>query len=489
MKKLISYIALTLVLVSLLSSCGIIRINRPGEETTSQKETTSAPKIEGTDPPIPESNTNPPTVIPDPEKWEIRKNEAGELLNGQIKLDYTGKSLYMIDGAGTFSDPLIENNVYSEAKYERIKMLEEMYGYKITVSKGDASLMYDEFKSAYNSGNTYCDLISVPLCESAKYISAGLLLNLRSLPFFEASGKYSIPSFDTSRAASDDVYLSLGYATLAPSDLMCMYFNRSIMKDLEIDIYKEVLDEEFTIDRYYEIMTQKDLSSCQTSDFDATLTAIELSPLKFFDSGYKTILTFTPSRFVNAAESVADIQRKLTVNDTPIDEGDTAVGKFEDGDCTFLIGSLDEMQNLYDKKQLFGILPLPMINKNEGYKTPVSSDTAAIGITVNTAKSEMCSVTLSAMNAASYKWLLDSAGLLYSTYYIQDLKAPEAIKLILENPVLDFSASARGITPLYSETLIGGIKEKLLIPETDLTEYYTKAKLDALKKALSKYYS
>ena len=115
-KKLTGILCLLLTCM-LVSSCGIITVNTKDPTLTTDADvTTSAPDTE-TDPPETVESAEPPVKIPEPKDWEIRREEAERLLDGQIDISFNDKILLIIDSTGTLSDPLIENNIYSEAVY------------------------------------------------------------------------------------------------------------------------------------------------------------------------------------------------------------------------------------------------------------------------------------------------------------------------------------------------------------------------------------
>ncbi len=492
MKKATKAIALFLSLLfilSLFSSCGLIIINKNDTHETKPRETTAKDRITDTDPPIPGESAGINIEFPEPEKWQIRKDEAEKLLEKQVDVNFSGKSVYIIDSVGTLSSPLIENNTYSEALYERNNMLKEKYGLEITVSRGNSDTMLEEFKAAVNSGNTYCDILSVPLFQTSIFIASGLVQNLRSLPFFEASGEYSIPSFDESRLAGNDTYFSIGYGTLSPDDLGCIYFNRTILEKAGIDIYSEVSDGIFTIDRYYEILSSINSGTLSTDKFGIAIASLELSPTKFFETGYKKTLTMNLDTFKAAATDAGRILNILSTNMLTLSEGETAKGTFEAGKAAFMYGSISEITEMSEKKVLFGVIPMPKYNLDSDYKTPVSHTTTALMIASNTQKTDLSSITVSAIHAASYKWLLDSAGLLYGMYYIPDINSLQMIKLIFENPVLDFAAGGRGLSVMYDPLVIAGIQRKAASLDDTLDDIYSPGSLNALRVDLIKYYN
>ena len=478
-----------LTCVLCISSCGIITLNTKDTPVTTETEAvTSTPDTE-TDPPETVESAPPPIEIPDPKDWEIRRDEAQAMLDKQISISFEDKILLIVDSAGTLSDPLIENNIYSEAVYERYELLSEKYGMKISVSAAERESLYDEYIKTINGGNTYCDMLSVPLRDTARFIQSGYIQNLRSLPFFKASGDYSIPSFDASRSLYDDVWFSVGYSTLAPDDLGCLYFNRTLASNADIDLYSLVGHGEFTIEKYLEILTVTGGSVVCNENSDLYLTSLELSDARFFETGYGTGISLSSDVFYAAVSAVTDILSVLHKGLVSVPEGKTSSDIFAEGETLFRIGTLNEIEEISKQKLFFGVLPMPKTDLESDHKTPVSDMTAALMITRNTANTEVCSVTLSALNAISYKWLLDSAGLHYVNYYVPDIGSADMIRIITENPVLDFSASARHLTSWYDALIYDAMKKKLEDPAVDLSGIFTAASLRSFKADLNKYYN
>ena len=284
------------------------------------------------------------------------------------------------------------------------------------------------------------------------------------------------------------MWVSIGYATLSPDDLGCLYFNRTIAQNAGLDLYSVVENGEFTIEKYLEILTLTSGAVACKDGTDLFLTALELGDASFFETGYGKEISLSSTVFTRTLESVSDFLSVLQKNITVPDEGESELDIFAMGEVLFRMGSLSDIEIISEKKMFFGLLPMPKSDVEGDYKTPVSDMTAAMMITGNTAQTEMCSVSVTAMNAASYKWLLDSAGLHYVNYYVPDIKSADMIRIITENPVLDFSASARHLTPWYDVMIHEPIAKRIEAPETDFSKLFTAANLRSLKSELNKYY-
>lgn len=495
MKKISFTVFIILILMlsflTSLTSCGLISING-GDVTKPVGTGTSRPDsdFDETDPPDSVESQLPPT-IPDPEKWQIRENEADAMLSGVVSLDFKGSTLFIVDSTTAFSSPLVENNVYSEAVYARNKKVSDKYGFTITVSSADGATLFDEFKSTVAGGETFADIISVPINKTGIYIQSGLLKNLRTLAFFDKSPSYEVSSFAGVNAAADDVYFSVGYATLTPSDMTVMYFNRTAVKNTSADLYSEILSGSFTLERYNEILIESTSNSVISPSVDASLISLEATGSTFFKTGYGTQISINASE-ANAA--IASASRYLSVLlskyiSVESDSDDLSFESFEKGEAIFRIGVLSDVEEIYDDKVIWGLAPMPKSGDAEGYSTPINSSVACMLIPSNTTKGEMTSIAINALNAASYKWLIDSAALHYATYYLPDIYSIDVIKLICDSPVLDFAAGACSLSGKYTSVLFDTIKAAALDEKLDVSTILTSKSLSAVTSELKKYYS
>jgi len=487
MKK-IGYTVILFLLILSLSSCGLIKINSTSEETSTGEQDTTTSDFGETDPPESVETQLPPD-IPDPQKWEVREGEADAMLLKVLGLSFENSTLFIVDSTAAFSSPLIQNNVYSEALYARNVKVSQRYGFKITVSAADNATLFDEFKATLASGNTYSDILSVPVCDSGRYVQSGLLKNLRTLAFFETAPEHSIPSFAAASSAGKGVYFSVGYSTLTPSDLTVMYFNKQILDEFSIDLYNEVLCGAFTLERYNQILHETASSSMIAPSVNTELIALEMSGESFFKTGYGTSISISADEASSAVMSSAYCLSSLLYNtrENVTSENDFSI--FEEGDTLFRVGFLSDVEQMYDDKVLWGLAPMPKHGEGDGYTTPVNSSVACMMVPSNTTKGEMTSIAISALNASSYKWLLDSASLHYATYYLPDLDSMEVIKLITEAPRLDFAAGAYSLSGKFKATLFDSIRLYATDQSTDLSAILTSKNLSAIVTELKKYYS
>lgn len=487
--RVVLLLALFLALAfPLLSSCGMIVLNTP--------QSTAVTTLPETTPPTPDTETDPPDLpapqdppkIPDPQAWEIHREDAEAFLKKEIALDFSSSSLFIVDSTGLLSAPLTENNDFSEALYERNRMLTEKYGMQINAYYADPTTLFEEFKATLASGQTFCDILSVPLNETGRYIASGLLMNQKTLPFFESNGEYLPKTFASSSAAAQSVYISIGYASLTPSDLTSLYFNRTLLSDSGVDLYELAKSGAFTVDKYLQIAADIGASTLISEDLKPELIALEWSERSFFTSGYGKAVSFNANTVKSTVSAAGEKFAAMLFGNVALGEDTTAISEFSKGESAFMFGTLGMMESLSKEKVLWGILPMPKASESAEYITPVSDSMAAFVIPRNNTKTELTSASLNAIHAASHRWLLESAGLFYAKYYIPDLHSCDMIRIIIQNPVIDFTASAYTLSDKYDSVLFEAIRKIAQDPKADLSSLITTTALNSIKTDLKKYY-
>lgn len=487
-KSVLLLVLLLTVVLPLISSCGMIVLNTPSTaETATIPETTPISPDTETDPPDLPPPAD-PFPIPDPQVWEIHKEGAESFLKNQVTLDFSSSSLFIVDSTGLLSAPLTENNDYSEALYDRNRMVCEKYGMQIKAYYADPATLFNDFKSTLASGQTFCDILSIPLSETGKYIASGLLMNQKTLPFFESNGAYIPDSFKESSAAAQSAYFSIGYASLSPSDMTSLYFNRTILSNADIDLYELVRNGSFTVDKYLEIAATISASTLISESLKPELIALEWSESSFFTSGYGKAVSFNASTVKATAAAAGKNFAAMLFGNAALTEDTSAVSEFGKGESAFLFETLGMMESLSEERILWGILPMPKSSESAEHVTPVSDSMAAFVIPHNNTKTELTSASLNALHAASHRWLLESAGLFYAKYYIPDISSCDMIRIIIQNPVIDFSASAQTLSEKYDAVLFEAIRKAAADPKADLSSILTTTALNSIRSDLRKYY-
>lgn len=486
--KTISFTVILCILILSLSSCGLIKIN---SDTVTTPESTHAGTTAGFDETDPSTELEPqiPPTFPDPQEWVIRESEADAMLENVIHLDFTGSTLFIADATKAFSHQLVENNVYSEALYERYEKIKSRYGFNITVISVDNSTLFEEYKSTLASGNTYSDLLSVPIRDTGRYITSGLIKNMRTLAFFDTKPAHAAPYFSSVNSAGNDIYFSVGYSSVTPEDIAVTYFNKTLLADAGIDLYNEILCGEFTIERYNEIIRTCELNSMISPSLDADLIALEMSGCSFFATGYGTTISINETVACSTLTQASSYLSSLLYGGLSDINTDNDLSVFERGDAAFRFGILSDIEEIYDDKVMWGIAPMPKYLEADSYVTPINNSAACLMVPSNTTKAEMTSIAISALNAASYKWLLDCATFHYAAYFLPDLSAIEVIKSLTDNIRFNFAAGAVSLSSSFKSVLFDSMRLYAIDPSTDLSQILTSKNLKAITTELKKYYS
>ena len=132
---------------------------------------------------------------------------------------------------------------------------------------------------------------------------------------------------------------------------------------------------------------------------------------------------------------------------------------------------------------------MPKYLEADSYVTPINNSAACLMVPSNTTKAEMTSIAISALNAASYKWLLDCATFHYAAYFLPDLSAIEVLKSLIDNIRFNFAAGAVSLSSSFKSILFDSMRLYAIDPSTDLSQILTSKNLKAITTELKKYYS
>jgi hypothetical protein len=414
---------LTLVMMlSALSSCGVIIINKPETEapaTTVSPETETSPDVSGnvteedetTSPPLeteaPDVETEPPQKV----EFPSRLNEAERRLE-QLgsPIDISGFDLIYAAADNTvdviFSD---EKSPLYAARTKRNAMIEEKYSSRVrTIYPGTVSSdkLYEDIRVSISSGNTtefYLDLLVLPATDTGRFLSKGLLKDMRSLPFYDITVGPQAGNVGMSR------YFDLGAGSDSPECLYAIYFNRALVgKDAEKMLYDAALGGKVTWEMLLTVssaLTDRETDMAITGGANAVLGEIApyLSGIEFITKDASGVPKIAVSDGDAATlDSVIESIAKLTVY-TPAEGGASPRDKFIEGNVPFYLGTLAEMLDLYDKTVEWGLLTLPS-DKDLG---AFSDSTPVLCIPATNTRLEQSSIWLTALNAASGDWMRD----------------------------------------------------------------------------------
>ena len=423
------------MMISALSSCGVIVINKPETEspaTTVSPETNAPPEQSGevtegestTEAPLeteaPDVETEPPKQVTFPSRIE-EAEERLEQLGTPISI--AGFNLIYAAADNTvdviFSD---EDSPLYAARTKRNAMIEEKYSSGVrTIYEGKVTSdkLYEDVRVAVSSGANseyYLDVLVLTPADACKFLTKGLLKDMRSLPFYDVTEGPQGGNIGMTR------YFELGAGADAPESLYAIYFNRTLVgADNAKMLYEAALDGKMSWEM---LLTASASISDRAADMaveggNNTLPgelAAYLAGFEFTSKNTAGVAKITMSD-VTALEVDALIESIAKLNFYTPEQGSVSSrDKFTEGKVPFYLGTLSEMTELYDDPIEWGLLTLPS-EKNLG---AYSESRPVICIPATNTRLEQTSIWLTALNAASGDWIRDQYRSVSNLDHIRD---------------------------------------------------------------------
>lgn len=438
--RIITSLILILLLMPILVSCA--GITSHSSDTEGAVPQTTAPITETV--PIPEDETvyrhtgNPDYPI-----------MAKAYLKALPDRDYNGATFFISSPSTGLYDPS-EIHYISETIEERNSLVEEKYNINIEVAKTDAATMYEEASKAYLAGMYYTNLMCIPFAEVGNFDIGGLLTNLRSLPLLDLS----MPYFNQSSVKA----LSVGYRTLGVAgeaspvtDLPCVIYNKDIADSIGLsDMYETALDGELTWDVFLSYMTR-----CGTTD---SYTSAVLKGDDTYDYIFKSLgenfLRSSALSIPSAGVVRYSMDWAATYARAMLDSGsalgitkDNAITAFNEGKALFTVGRIGDLDLYRNSNIQIGILPMPKRNADSPYRSAVSGNGLVMTVPNGTTNSEMASLVLSALNAASYGYISETVVDYLHATALPDNRSADILDVIVRSAVYDLSTALEVTSP------------------------------------------
>ncbi len=417
-----------------LSGCGLVVVNdmsdTPGNPQTGHGETESYTV---------DTATPFTKYIPTEDSAAIGEAYVAAL----PQLTFDGAAFFITSPTFSYLYPDELGTTVSQLAYTRNQKLEEIYDVSIITAQSDAGVMLEEVKKAVASGSYYSDFMMVPLYQLGAFKAAGVLFNLRSLPYLDMTKPYFYQESVSASSAGYNTWAIAGQASVEPGDFSAVYVNRDAIENAGMDTpYRLVRDGKWTWDALYTYVAGiTDITYSVT----AQNTASRLPDLLYTSMGNRFVLSgekiipivhFTE----DSAKKTIETGRKLLTDPKAItDSSAGAAGCFSRGESLFLIDYLYVAPWLTNAACDWGIVPLPKGEEKGSYRTLVANTTLLFTIPLNTTNGEMDSVLLSAINALSYGTLYD-AYVENSMYHVlRDNASVDMLDRILDTASFDFA--------------------------------------------------
>lgn len=477
MKLTKTAVAFVCLLLSLWLFCGcglIIYTEENAAKTTAptnQGAMTTAPAYTG--------GTLPPAAqLTDP----ALKEQAKDRLDKVFYMDMSGSTVLVAVADETVSTIVQDENAPLYTAYnERNKMLTEKLGCDFLTVSASVDQMMTELKASINSGSGtayYADLLLVPSSHAAFFAASGLILDMRSLPFYTAVS-------DGNRGAgyyNGKSFFDLGSATESPELVYALYFNRDMVEDEGAEqLYAAARDGSLTFDYFLAFAESIAISDGEyalsvggahdDASFLGDIAAIRggIDFVSGKSGGYPQI-SYSSSALEAVDTLVGLLHGANVYMPTPATEESATSAKtgaeiFAEGKSLFHMGTLSEMSSFYNKKTAWGVLPLPTLG-GEPYAV-ASQDRGVLCVSANNSRPDVMGVLLPALDAASGEWIDGEYAAYCAENYIRDNDSFHMIKKILAEEIYaDFSYLHQGNCKDLDAATFGAFRDAILAGST-----------------------
>ena len=470
MKRNLLALILVILMLFSLPSCGFIIINdisSDGESESEETDTSAADKD-------PEAESEYTKYEDDESKRDLARAYLEELPDRY----YDGAAFFITTPSTDYISPDETGEAVSKLAHERNREVEEMLGITIVTTVRDAGTMLEELKQAEKSGMYYTDLLMIPIYMIGQYKAEDVLLNMRSIPFFDIDKPYFNKASSDMTSGGYSTYGVAGHASISPSSLSAVYMNKTLLTEAGVDVsalYESAEDGTWTWDAFLACTSAvSDLNGDKKvtdGDFDgyytftAQNTASRLPDLIFKSAGNDFIKTGkrkVPSigYSLHTVEGTVELLKTLYNDEYAItSESARAVKPFSEGRSAFLVDYLDVMEDLTGSATDFGLLPLPKAEEKDDYRTLVANTELVFAIPKGHTNTEYAGITLSALNAASYGYIYDEYVDYSMMNYLRDNESIGMLDMILDTAEFDFALAFGNAYPEIANATYKLIRE------------------------------
>ncbi len=401
MQKRFQITALLLSLLLLLSACTLL----PQPQNNPDGDAVLTTEANGT--------TAEPYIPPDRPNSAASANAA---LAALPSMDFGGASLLIAASSDATGNPLFpatDSLGEDIAKYNRNVLISSYYKVSLVPSSASSNDIYNEVRNAQNSGLYYADVLLLPAYQVGRFAAAGLLRNLRNLPFRSGTG-VGYGTDAGQGGAGNTIYADLGAAVLDHNSLPAVFFNRAMAESMGQDLYAAVDKGEWTWELYLQMA-----ANAASLDGVAGHALVPPDKTTYIDliSASSGITLVTPddgqAPAVNVSESLGALDAILrspllsaAEYPTNAENNIAALQAFTVDGLLFCTANLSYMDWIYDANTAWGILPLPSIDGT--IHTPTGACAPVLCVTADNAKFEMTGLLLTALNTASTDVITDA---------------------------------------------------------------------------------
>lgn len=457
-----------LALSFVLSSCGLIIINDNDSKNPTQvtiaPDTAKVPESGDASPNTAEANTEDGGDVSHPENAADRAKKRVAALQND---DFSGQS-FIIATSSEMTFATDGESYYDRALLLRDSIVEEKYNIDIINVYVDDRTIEQEMVNSSLAGDYYADLLSVPEFRIGSLAAKGLIMNLRSLPFYGTVDSYS-KNYSAAYAGSS-IYADIGAASTDFSKIYAVFFNRSAAESLGHDIDKMVEDGEWTWDTFDKLarLAGERLGMVGQGSYamgdEYTDIVFRSANIKLVDNtlGKTPTVSFDSARLEDAVEQACALIYGNPSSYKPM-AGATILdfySLFGEGKLLFALAPLSAMEILSSSSVKWGIAPIPkMDEKQNGYYAYTEASASVIAVPSENNKPLMTGLVIGALNTASYELLEEE----YKTHclynYFSSSKALRSMDAVLESITFDFTYLYSSAADLLASATHGAVRE------------------------------
>ncbi len=411
-----------LLMLSLLTSCGIIVINDGKEvtvaDTTAEETTNYKPNDYDTKP------------IPNYE------DEAKKLLSELPDKNLEGHTVVIATDAGVSSIWDDEEGPYVSAVLKRNSFIADKYNTVISSSKTTASALYEAVKASYLSNDFYADFASINSSQLGAYYVSGGIQNFKALTYGDFTAPYFNKQAIDQMTLGSVIYGVAGSMTESPEGFGCLFFNKTLGKEIGVNIdYASVYGHSFTWDKLF---AQMAAANTENAVLTASYDNQTLSNIALLTAGQTYLSRNENGAFVSnfntdVSQTVIANLKKLLPYRADVSAG---LDIFTKGTSLYSLGTVSDMAKIANCGFEWEILPIPKLTEEGPYNAATNS--APVLVLLRSSHSiEQNGYVLQALGAASYKHLQVSYTKYAMDHYVSSYYTFDMLGLIMENPVYD----------------------------------------------------
>ncbi len=434
--RLVRLLALTAASALSLTSCGFIVINRPGSEVS----VTQTEETETSDPVTQTSATRKPpetTAAPDPREESQKRLEALPCrdLDGAAVIIATTDTETICPSES--ADPVVLSRIDCK------RSIEEKYNVRILPGVSDVSEMLTRAKEAIASDMYFSDLLAVPQSSLGSFAAAGLLANMRSLPFTDYDSRYYYPSLTNEALYGTTLCGVFGSANVNPEYLSCVYVNTDLIRSLGLENpYELVYSGNWTWEKLYElsnasgVINGHGIEADRADYLDLLVSSSGLSYVSH-EFGEVPVITYMDDF---RASGIVDRLYHLLFDGGYVETSEGIRSLFVTDDLLFMTDRMYVTTWLINNRSQWGILPMPKADESQSdYYSPLAPEAPVFCALANTPNYETSGLILEAMNAAAFDYVLDTYRNERINRCLRDSDSIHMMDRILAGATTDFS--------------------------------------------------